>query len=195
LLIQEQRFAMRSLKGIRKGNTDKLKTNLLISFSWLMAIANRLHIDVEDEIWKRFPYLCLYCGEKPCACKKMKPTERLNVKIDENLRPKNIADLQKMFNEIYPAQSRTLADSGVHLAEEIGEISEAIHNYLGQHKQKQFDDVKFEIADVVSCIFGVANSVDINMAKELAEMYFENCHICHRAPCICNFSNIAEIKT
>src|SRR3989338_9171871 len=62
LLAHQQRFAMRALKGIRKGNREKLKRNLLISFSWLMAIMNRLHMSADDAVWKRFPFLCSYCG-------------------------------------------------------------------------------------------------------------------------------------
>jgi len=195
ILVQEQRFAMRALKGIRKGNIDKLKNNLLICFAWLMAIANRLHINVENETWKRFPYACSYCGRRPCACKKIRPSERPKQKINSKFRPKSLGEFQIMFNEIYPAKYRTLADSGVHFAEEIGEVSEAIHNYLGQHRQYQFDNVGLEIADVVSCIFGVASSAKINMAEELKELFSENCHICHRAPCICGFSDVVQIET
>jgi len=100
-----------------------------------------------------------------------------------------------MFNEIYPASSRTLAEAGVHLAEEMGEVSEAIHNYLGQHQQKQFNAVQLELADFISCVFGVANSAKIDIAAELQKMYKHNCHVCHQAPCVCKFGEVARIKT
>ena len=100
-----------------------------------------------------------------------------------------------MFNEIYPVSKRTITDAGIHLAEEIGEMSEAISNYLGQHLEKQFDDIKFEMADVVSCIFGVANSANIDCAKELSIMFANNCHVCHKAPCICSFSKVIKTKS
>src|ERR1043166_2067089 len=64
LLGQTQRFGMRALKGIRKGEKDKITYNLMISFSWLTAIANRLHIDIESEVWQRFPALCSYCAAR-----------------------------------------------------------------------------------------------------------------------------------
>src|SRR3989344_4669970 len=195
LLAHQQRFAMRALKGIRKNNIEKLKNNLLISFSWLMAFANRLHIDVEDNVWTRFPKTCSYCGELPCACKVIKPSSRARFRTDNTLRPHSIAAFQKMFNDIYPASSRTLADAGVHLAEEVGEVGEAVHAYLGQHQQNQFDEIKLEIADLVSCIYGVANSAHIDVAKELAEMYSNNCHVCHEAPCVCSFSTVAKLKS
>ena len=80
ILVQQQRFTMRALKGIRKGDIEKLKLNLLIAFSF--AMVNRLHINLEDEVWKRFPYLCSYCGNKPCVCKKIKIQNRQNYFID-----------------------------------------------------------------------------------------------------------------
>lgn len=195
LLTQEQRFAMRALKGIRKGDLEKLNVNLLISFSWLMAIGNRLHIDLEQETWKRFPRLCSYCGESPCVCKETKPSERLKVKGDDSAQPKDLVELQRMFAEIYPPERRTLADAGVHLAEEVGEVNEAIHNYLGQHKEKQFEEVRLELADFISCLLGVANSAGLDVAGALADMYVRNCHVCHEAPCACRFSDVAQLRT
>jgi NTP pyrophosphatase (non-canonical NTP hydrolase) len=179
LLAQEQRFAMRALKGIRKEDSDKLKQNLLIAFSWVMAIANRLHIDTEGEVWKRFPNLCSYCGKRPCACRKIKAEERLNVKG---------ADANKTAN-------RTLADAGVHLAEEVGEVNEAVHAFLGQHQAEQFNEVQLEIADLISCAFTLANSANIDIAQELSKMYANNCHVCHAAPCSCTFSDITQLRT
>lgn len=195
LLTQEQRFAMRALKGIRKGNKEKVMINLLISLSWLLAIANRLHIDIEDETWKRFPMLCSYCGKIPCACRKIKSSERKKVRAGNAIRPKTLSEYQKMFTFIYPPGTRTLTDAGVHFAEEVGEVSEAIHNFLGQHKRKQFYEVKIEMADLISCVFGMANSAKISVAKEFTKIYHNNCHTCHKLPCVCSFSAVAKIKT
>lgn len=195
LLTHEQRFSMRALKGIRKNDIEKIKKNILIALSWLMAIANRLHIDVEDEVWARFPRRCSYCGKIPCACKTIKASARARFKRDNMLRPHGLGAFQNMFAEIYSPEGRTLAEAGVHLAEEVGEVSEAIHNFFGQHQQNQFEEVKLEIADLVSCIFGVANSARINIAKELEDMYVNNCHVCHEAPCVCGFSEVSKLKT
>ena len=53
IVTNMQRFAMRALKGIRKGNEERVKLNLLITTSWFMSIMNQLHVNLEDEIWKR----------------------------------------------------------------------------------------------------------------------------------------------
>ena len=167
---------MRALKGIRKNDTGKLTLNLAIAFSFLMAIGNRLHISVEDEVWNRFPSLCSYCGEKPCVCKTVKQTKRRKVRINNTLKPGTISGFQKMFNEIYPAETRTLADAGVHFAEEVGEVTEAVQNFLARHEKKLFDEIRLEIADCVSCIMGVANSAGIDFGRELEKKFSKNCH-------------------
>ena len=195
LLTQLQRFTMRVLKGIRKGDDEKLRTNLLISCTWLMAIANRLHINVEDQVWERFPALCSYCGLAPCKCKKIHPEKRAEIKHDHSQRPANIKGFQEMFRSVYPPESRTLLDAGVHLAEETGEVSEAIHNFLGQHLQKQFDEIEKEIADYVSCLFGVANSASIDIAPALHDMFKDGSHVCHRTPCTCTFSEVTAFRS
>ena len=194
LLVQEQRFAMRTLKGIRKGNNETIKTNLLISLSWLCSIANRLHIDMENDLWNRFPLVCPYCGKNTCECKKVKPKSRKKVSANKIYNPKSIQGFQVMFKTIYPPESRTLADAGIHFAEEVGEVSEAIHNYLGQHIESQFDEIRLEIADLLSNVFGIANSANINIAKELSLTFKQGCHICHGTPCVCSYSFIIDFK-
>jgi len=194
LLNQVQRFAMRSLKGIRKGDTEKIKKKLLISIMWTLAISNRLHIDLEEEVWIRFPMLCSYCGNKPCICKKAKVDKRQKVKVNDSSKPKSLSGFQHMFDAIYPRDGRTIVDAGIHLAEEVGEVSEAVHNYIGQHLQKQFEEVKLEIADLISCACGIANSLNIDLGAEFAKILHDNCHVCHTLPCSCSFTTIALLK-
>lgn len=196
LLINQERFAMRALKGIRKKDRTKLKKNLSVAFSWMMTIGNRLHIDVEDATLKRFPFACSYCKEAPCRCKKNYKEKK---KIKDVLNGRNdvlrLADIQEMFEAIYPSGRRTLEEAGIHLAEEIGELGEAILYYFGEHKKNQFKRIEIEIADYVSCIFGVANSANINMALELSKMFKNGCQVCHNIPCQCNFSFVGKYKS
>ncbi len=195
LLVNQERFTMRALKGIRKGDRAKLTENLLIALSWTMAVCNRLHVAAEDIVWHRFPLLCSYCGHRPCACQAQKPTARASVPRRASLRPSRLADVQEMFRSIYPPDGRSLADAGVHLAEETGEVGEAASWYLGEHTQVQFEHLADELADWISCVFGVANSAGIDVASALAHMYTENCHVCRRAPCVCSFSTIGRFRS
>jgi len=195
MVINVERFMMRGLKGIRKGDKEKTKINLLIAFSWFMSMMNRLHIDIENQIWKRFPYLCSYCGSCPCSCRERNIEERQSVSADENKRPRTLEEFQNMFNRIYPSEKRTIEHAGVHLAEEAGEFSEALLTYRGGHKDEDFERLELEAADFFSCTMGVFNSLGINVAKELSIMFSNNCHVCKNAPCTCNFKDIRTFKS
>lgn len=186
---------MRGLKGIRKGDHEKTKLNLLIALSWFMSTMNQLSIDIEDEVWNRFPYLCSYCGTCPCSCKKQKVESRKEVQKDDSKRPSNLEEFQKMFEEIYPHNTRTLEHAGVHLAEEVGEFSEAIMAYKGGCKDSDFKKVILEAADFFSCISGVFNSMETSIAQELSKMFSNNCHVCKKAPCVCSFDFVVNFKS
>lgn len=195
LLTHQERFTMRALKGIRKRDAKKLRENLVIAFSWLMSVVNRLHIDLDDAVWRRFPFLCSYCAKLPCRCKVIKPKKRVKITRKNSLRPATLPGYQKMFSMIYPPESRELHDAGVHLAEEMGEVSEAVHAFMGEHKARQIEDATQELADYVSCFLGVANSAGIDISRELEKIFFKNCHVCHMAPCECTFSFIAAYSS
>jgi len=195
MLVNIERFVTRGMKGIRKRDDQKTKLNLMIALSWFMSMQNQLHIDIEDEVFNRFPYVCSYCALCPCACKAQKVQERRFITVDQEKRPKTLEEFQKMFNAIYPASSRTLDHAGVHLAEEMGEIAEAVLIYRGGHGDRDFENVMLECADFVSCLMGVFNSLGINLAKELSVEFSENCHVCKKAPCQCNFNTIMQFKS
>lgn len=195
MLSNVERFLMRGLKGIRKNNADKATLNFMISLSWFMSFMNRLRVNIEKETWERFPYLCSYCGSCPCVCKENKVENRQKVEIDENRRPKTISEFQKMFEKIYPASKRTLEHAGIHLAEEMGELSETILAYRGARDNVDFDQVELEAADLMSCFFGVFNSMKVDLAKELASHFSDNCHVCHKAPCECSFEGVLTFKS
>ncbi len=194
MLINIQRYTMRALKGIRKDDTEKTKRNLIIAESWFMSLLNQLNIDIEDAIWKRFPYLCLYCGTNPCTCKINKSGNRIDVAVDHTKRPITLKEFQKMFEDIYPASLRTLENAGVHLAEECGEFSEAILIYRGKHQNEDFDNVITEAADFFSCLMGVFNSLHVDVSNELSILFNDNCLACKKAPCECTFSYIMDYR-
>lgn len=195
MLSNIERFTMRSLKGIRKNDQSKVKLNLLIALSWFMSTLNRLHIELDDGVWKRFPYLCSYCASCPCSCKESGIKERREVPVDDSKKPVTLEDFQTMFGKIYPAENRTIEHAGVHLAEELGEFSETILAYMGEHRDESFEEVLVEAADVFSCIVGVFNSLGINVSKELSEMFSNNCHACNKSPCECSFGSIVKFKS
>ena len=190
-----ERFAMRGLKGIRKEDYEKTKLNLLISFSWFTSLTNKLHVDIETAVWNRFPYICSYCASKPCICKKEKIKTRQEVPVDDSKKPNTLRDYQNMFKEIYPVESRTIEHAGVHLAEELGELSEAILTYRSGHADKMFKEVVIELADVFSCFIGLFNSINYDIAEEISKIFYDNCHVCHKSPCECKFNSVIKFKS
>jgi NTP pyrophosphatase (non-canonical NTP hydrolase) len=195
MLTNISRFAMRGLKGIRKNDPEKIKLNITIALSWFTSLMNQLDIDLEDSVWHRFPYLCSYCGECPCACKKKKIQKRVKIKIDSSLKPKTIHDLQAMFDNIYPAGGRTLEHAGIHLAEEIGELSEAVLKFRGHHSDTDMAQVVLEASDLFSCFMGVFNSLDFDYSKYLASQFSDGCHVCKKTPCVCEYDAVVNFKS
>ena len=195
MLTNMQKFAMRSVKGVRKKDMDKVRVNMVISLSWFTSLMNRLRIDMDEAVWQRFPYLCSYCGRCPCVCKAEKVKTRVKATSSGSKRPKTIDEFQSMFGEIYPPGTRTLEDAAIHLSEEVGELSEAFHIYLGSHKELNFRNVYEEAADFFSCSMGVLNSIGIRYADELSSMYSNNCHVCKNAPCTCTFDFVNEFRS
>jgi len=212
LISNMERFTMWGLKGIRKGkigdiniqaknkagsdnpaesfsqtfSTAGLKFNLLVAAAWLFALCSRLHIDLEKQVWQRYPGCCPYCGLAPCQCAKWK-----NPKIKKNKsnksKPSTLAGLQKRMDEIYPNQNRSLEHAGVHWAEELGELSEAWHLFQGTHKKKHFIQLEKEAADYFSHFLTVANSAGFDFAQEFYKLIPGKCHVCNKKQCICNY--------
>lgn len=195
MISNVERFLTRSLKGIRKGDVDKAKFNMIISFSWLLSLLNQLHVDIEQEVWERFPCACSYCASRPCKCKEKRLEHRQEVQIDNSMKPATLSGFQKMFREIYPPSLRTAEHAGIHLAEEMGELSEAILAYRSSRENGDFEKVALEAADLVSCLIGVFNSLDVDIAHELAAYYSDGCHQCHHSPCECNFQTVLSFKS
>lgn len=195
MLANIERFVMRALKGIRKNDPEKTKNNLLIALSWFMSLMNQFHIEIEDTVWQRFPYVCSYCGGLPCECKAKKVKKRQRIIINNKLRPKTLQNLQMMFEKIYPSKFRTVEQAGIHLAEEMGELAESFLSFRGSHDNKIFAAIPLESADLFSCFMGVFNSLNLNISTELSRMFKNNCHVCQKSPCECNFNSIMNYRS
>lgn len=195
MLANTNKFAMRSIKGVRKNNREKIRLNMLITMSWFTSLMNQFHVDLDGIVWERFPYLCSYCGECPCACKAEKVSSRRKVLGNMSMKPVTMADYQKMFNKIYPKEGRTEKDAAIHLAEEAGELSEAFHIYMGDRKVAHFNEVRLEAADFFSCMMGVMNSSNIDCQKELVKLFSKGCFVCGKAQCICTFDDVNDFKS
>lgn len=195
MLTNVSRFTMRGLKGIRKGDRRKTELNLMIAASWMLSLSNQLGVNLEERLWQRFPYHCSYCGSIPCACRVNKVKKRITIRPDPKLRPKTIRDFQDMFEAIYPSQSRTLEHAGIHLAEEVGELSEAVLRFRGSHAEDDYERISIETADAFSCFMGVFNSLGFDYEEHVLQLFQKGCHVCVRVPCTCLHATVLNFKS
>lgn len=195
MLTNIQRFVMRGIKGIRKNDKDRITHNLLIAQSWFMSLMNRFHINLENAVWNRFPYLCSYCGSCPCACKAQKVKARVHIVPNKEKMPETYENFQAMFKEIYPASTRSIEHAGIHLAEELGELSESVLKYQGTRDDQSLTEITNESADFFSCLMGVFNSLEFKTTQELSKLFSNNCHVCKKAPCECTYAFVTQFES
>lgn len=179
---------IRVLKAVRKGNHKNTPYHLAMAFSWSMALANRFHIDVGDELWKRFPGVCPYCGYVPCGCK-LRRVRRKKVVILIRDRPHSLQGYQAMFARIYP---NSLQNAAMHFAEEVGEVNVALENFMGMHDEKLVEEVILELVDTITTIFAVATAVNCNLAVEMERWFAHGCPGCHKLICKCGFKHTSR---
>ena len=188
------RFTMRAIKAVRRDDAGKVEKNLAIAISWFASSANRLHMQVSQVTWRRFPYQCATCRLCPCGCgaSSLLAEER----IAKRPKPATISQLQERFAELYPPESRSLEHAAIHLIEEVGEYQEALLMYRTRHRHADLRQVETEAADFVSCALGLYSSIDHKSnssngaARALANLFDHNCHECRMSPCNCSFDRV-----
>jgi NTP pyrophosphatase (non-canonical NTP hydrolase) len=174
----------RILKAVRKENYITVDYDICSAFSWSLALADRFHFDLADEMWKRYPGFCPYCLSAPCACKERRKNRQRFAGKFKGKRPVVIQEWQKMFWSIYP---NALQNSAIHLAEEAGEVDEALRNYIATHEKDWFIKVVEELVDLVTNIFAVASCLHIDLAVSLVAYFAKGCPACKTNPCKCGY--------
>jgi NTP pyrophosphatase (non-canonical NTP hydrolase) len=172
------------IKAVRKGKHAEIPYHLCMAFSWAFALFNRYHIDLTKEMWKRFPRCCPYCSWAPCSCKERRRRRHKFLSKSRLGAPVSLRSWQRMFQKIYP---NALLEATLHLAEEAGEVSEAIQRFVSTNQERWFDNVIEELVDVVTNIFGVANSLHLDLAAAMAGYFSKGCPDCRKDPCKCGF--------
>ncbi len=179
------RYVTLLLKAVRKDKLQSAGYHLAMSLSWSLALANRFHINLEWELWNRFPAVCPYCGTQPCLCRE-RPDDRKAIERNSEFMPGNLPGFQKMLADIYP--NNTLKDSVIHLAEEAGELDEAVEHFLGTHEPRLFEEIVVELVDTVANLLAVATCLNLSLASEMAKLFVNGCPKCRQIPCGCGFT-------
>ena len=124
----------------RTSDPDGSRDYLAKIFGWYCALANRLNVNLEDTLWKKYPGICPRCMEHVCVCERTPKdinSRKLSIfaSTHSNARPANLREWQAMFATIYrsPSGGETVPPSRDRLAmifsrmaEELGEVAEAI---------------------------------------------------------------------
>jgi len=191
------RYSTIAIKGIRKGKPKDVHDGVIMAFSWAMAFSNRLKIDLDTEVWRRFPGVCPYCKGNICSCKERASTRVETVVETSGVKmPLSVQGFQLMFAEIYP--QNTLKDAGIHLAEESAELLEAYLDYAARHTEPDFEEVLIELVDVVANLFAVASTIaelgvgKMEIAEDFIKIFGSGCPKCHSAKCACGFTTTAD---
>lgn len=189
---------------LRNGNN---KIFFIKSFSWLFALSEKLEINLEEALRKKFPEVCPYCISSPCICaetSKKPPIYKAEWEIKRELEHKYLAitnaqggkslllnNAVNSVNKIYPANRAVWAAYGStyhfsRLFEEIGEIHEAYGAFVS--KERTIANTRDELADVFAWLlsaWGIANR-DTPLSDALIEYYYDGCPVCRSNPCKCH---------
>ena len=91
----------------------------------------------------------------------------------------HLAELQELMHDLYGPQDteRGIPSTVAWLAEEVGELAQAVRK--GTRAQQEH-----EFADVLAWLASLANQMGIDLAAA-AERYADGCPRCGSAPCVC----------
>lgn len=190
----------------RNSDPEGSRKYLAKIFAWYCALANRLNIDLEDVIWRKFPGVCPRCLKGVCACGSSTADidqEKVALLAASHMgeKPVSLRHWQMMFANIYrgPAGSQTISSNRERLAivfsrmaEELGEVAEAL--LLDDVIDHDVNNIICnEMADLGAWIFSLANNLQyvdkgasgVTLADVAWESYGGKCHRCEKLPCVC----------
>ena len=194
IIARMQMFVGRMLTALRtdEATLDRLLYYLPMANSWLMALANRVHLtsdnpnhpNFEELIWTRFPGVCRYCQGRPCLGPEVCKREMiLDTHTPPYIKPRTLREFQKMFAEIYPQNQLEALKS--HMAEEAFEVMEAFEHFCGKDDDELFEELCGEAIDVFTFIIGVCNYFKIDLASEMEVQFAKGCPKCSLLVCNC----------
>jgi len=94
----------------------------------------------------------------------------------------HICEFQEMMRRLYFHRDSRRGVKGTYdwLAEEVGELGEALQGSDKEELEKEF-------ADVVAWLASLANVVDVDLETAALKKYANKCPKCKRSPCQCTF--------
>ena len=194
---------------VRTDGRDKSKVinTYIESLSWLIAISQKLEIELESSFFSKFPTICPYCTEAPCVCSQThrKPEFTSNAKaIKEELFQKRNSIYRsgspkiyapEMINQIYPSNKNIYNIFGgfyhsSRIFEELGELHEA-YTKLNEDKFYNKENINDELADILAWMLSLwgIEFKNIDLGDAIDSYYINGCPTCNNQECVCgNYS-------
>lgn len=177
------------MEHARKDRRSEFEKEIPHVFSWYCALANRLGINLQEALWRKYPGVCSYCvRESNCSCGVEHPvipdketTLRRLRRERDGREPHTLRAHQELHGRLYGKQNERIFPIQVaaHLAEEAGEVSKAL-------RYGNTESVSAEMADVASWMFALVIRLDLPPIDELVwKMYPHECPACHQIQCAC----------
>lgn len=215
-------YLCKSLNSSRGQKLDK--DEFFRSVSWLLAIANKLELDLQRAMILRHPCVCPYCLTRPCDCISTGKQPKIHIrsydiphelasKADVVLRDKKVTfDCHiERLREIYPGNRYVWQAMGAwfttsKMQEELSEVHEATTRFLDNRRNK--DSVGEELSDLLGWILSAWDiaSDRASFDDEFKAYYMKGCPVCEEDECTCELfgdkssrliatEKVAEIET
>jgi len=203
-LTRKTAYLTREIVRTDGGDKSKVINVYIESLSWLMAISQKLEIDLELSFFSKFPTICPYCISSPCICSQThrKPEFTSNARAikEELFQKKNslyhfgtpTIYAPEMINKIYPSNKNIYNIFGgfyhsSRLFEELGELHEA---YTKLHEDKFYNknNINDELADILAWMLSLWGIIfkDKDLGEAVDNYYINGCPSCNNKECICN---------
>jgi len=186
LLYYNQKYILRFIDNLENDKTEQAKVDLIAALFWYIALIFRYHIDIESELWKHYSYKCPRCMDIPCSCQRIDIDERQKTGRPPSRKPGSLSEWQAMICKIYP--NDTLSDLENKLIKYLDKLSFCFRNYIKKPNEKNLKELEYRAIDYLVLIFEAMNLIRIDLDKEITTMFKRGCYICHKIPCICNYS-------
>ena len=174
---------------MRKENTDEIITYLPGLYGWLMALWNRLEIDISEAAWSKYPNICGYCKrEKKCLCISEElvfssSDGSLNIfRRDTKDMPQSLSEWLEMFKRIYGNINKIKSLSAVwsHFQEEVGEMSREM-------RHRNLQELRDESADTFAWFLAFCIKLNVDIETLVWETFPFECNVCRNQKCNCPY--------
>jgi hypothetical protein len=178
----ERKFLLRYLDA--KNNENKT-TNFLTSLAWFLGVIRRFHLNLDKDLFSRYPYKCPFCMDLPCSCQNIKNGVAQKTGRPTSHKPKNLDEWQKLAAKIY--RHDNLADLSLEILktqDKLHYLFRSFHRTLGKTKIK---DISHLTSDYFMLVLRLFNLLNKDLSKEFKKMFGNGCYVCHNSPCTCYY--------